>query len=125
MSAPVQGGVFKDGTATLLARVVGHEATPITIATILSAKYSITTVDDDSAVAGHQEVSVEPSSLLYNTLQVDDLWGDIDSVGYNFKWLIDISTHPAFAVRGIKYRVQWVLTTATQPIVFDFVVNVV
>ena len=110
----IQGVVFKGGSCTLLARVVGEDAQPIVQADIASAEYTVYLLDEndpdsDTAVSGHTRVSVEVGSLIYNDLQTDELW-DVDSTGYNLKHVLDVSSNSAFTIAGRSYRVIFTLT---------------
>jgi len=122
----IQGSVFKNGSATLLARVVGANGAAIKVADLDSAKYTIYELDESdpdagTAVTGHTDVDIAPvSSLIFDTLQTDDLW-DIDEDGYNFKHVVDITANPAFPKAGKNYRVVFTLTpNAGQPILVRF-----
>jgi len=108
-ASDVHGVVFKNGSATLLARVVGNDGEPITHAEIASAAYTIYLLEEDdpdvaTAVEGHTDVPVEMASLVFDALQNDALW-DADQSGYNFKHVLDVSTDPAFAAAGRWYRI--------------------
>ena len=110
----IHGEVFKNGSATLLARVVGADGSPLVRAGIASARYTVCLLDDDdpdaaAAVAGHTALAISVASLIYDTLQKDDLW-DVDAAGYNFKHVLDVSAQQAFAVAGRNYRVTFELT---------------
>jgi len=126
----ISGTVFKNGSATLLARVVGADGTPVTQASIASAVYSIELLDENdpdagTAVAGHSDVAVGVAALIYDTLQTDALW-DVDSTGYNLKHVLDVFVNPAFAVAGRQYRITFRLTpTAGQVILVRFRVQVI
>jgi len=113
-AADISGTVFKNGSATLLARVIGADGQPLTSADVLSAKYTIYQLDENdpdagTAVAGHDGVAGDPVSLVYDTLQNDALW-DVDTTGYNFKHDLDVSTSAAFPMAGKHYRVVYELT---------------
>jgi len=117
----IYGQVFKNGSVALLARVVGRDSSPILIAGILAARYTTYLLDDqdpDAAVAltGHTNVPVSVSSLLYDSLQRDDLW-DVDEIGYNFKHLLDVSAHQAFTIAGRNYGVVFTLTPTSGQII--------
>jgi hypothetical protein len=110
----IQGIAFKNGSATLLARVVGANAVAITTGSLVSAAYTIyllDPVDPDAATAveGHEDVAVEVADLIFDTLQTDAIW-DVDSTGYNLKHILDITTNAAFAVAGRTYLVVFSLT---------------
>jgi hypothetical protein len=120
-ASEIHGVVFKNGSATLLARVVGADGSPVTQASIASARYTVYLLDDADAdagapVAGHTAVAVSVASLVYDSLQKDNLW-DVDDVGYNFKHVLDVSAHPAFAAAGRSYRIVFELTPATGQVV--------
>jgi len=124
-ASDVHGVVFKNGSATLLARVVGADGTPITQAAVASAKYTAYLLDEDepdaaTAVAGHTDASVDVASLVDDSLQNDDLW-DVDDTGYNFKHVLDVSSHQVFTIAGRIYRVVFELTpTSGQVILVRF-----
>lgn len=120
-ASDIHGVVFKNGSATLLARVVGADGAPLTRASIASARYTVSLLDDrdpDAAtpVLGHTAVTVSVASLIFDTLQNDDLW-DVDTLGYNFKHVLNVLTHPAFAIAGRKYRIAFELTPPSGQIV--------
>ena len=105
----IQDVVFKGGSCTLLARVIGADAQPIVQADIASVKYTVYLLDDrdpdqQTPIDGHEDVSLVVAECIYNDLQNDDLW-DVDSTGYNFKHVLDVATSAAFAVAGRSYRV--------------------
>ena len=115
-AADIFGTVFKNGSATLLARVVGADGTPVQRADIASAEYGVYLLEQDdpdaaSAVAGHEGVSIDVASLIYDALQTDAVW-DVDETGYNFKHVLDVSANQAFAVAGRDYRIVFELTPA-------------
>lgn len=129
-AADIFGTVFKNGSATLLARVVGANDTPIKQADIASAEYSIYLLEEDdpdaeTVVTGHDGVTLDVSSLVFDTLQTDSIW-DVDATGCNFKHVLDVSTNQAFTVAGREYRVRSELTpTSGQVIVVRFRVHVI
>jgi len=113
-ASDIHGNVFKNGSATLLARVVGANGVAVTQADIASATYTVYLLDEsdpDTAtpVTGHTDVALDVASLICDSLQVDDLW-DVDQTGYNFKHTLDVSTHQAFSVAGRTYRAVFRLT---------------
>lgn len=114
MALDIYGTVFKKGTVTCLARVVGNAVTPIGTTDIGAVSYSVGLldshdVDSRTAVTGHTNVSLSPAEVLFDTLQSDNRW-TIDSTGYNFAHTIDISSHDAFAWAGRDYLVEYRLT---------------
>ena len=124
-ASDIHGVVFKNGSATLLARVVGADGTPVTQAAVASAKYTAYLLDENdpdaaTAVAGHTDASVDVASLIDDDLQNDDLW-DVDDVGYNFKHVLDVSGDQVFTIAGRIYRVVFELApTSGQVILVRF-----
>ena len=129
-ASDIQGVVFKSGSAILLARVVGADGHLLLRANLASARYTLYQLEDhdpDAAapVSGHSNVSVPVASLVYDSLQKDALW-DVDDVGYNFKHVLDVSSHPAFPTAGRNYRVVFTLApTGGQVILVRFRVHAI
>lgn len=129
-ASDIHGVVFKNGSATLLARVVGNDGSPVTRAQIVSAAYTVYLLDENdadsaTAVAGHTDVPLEVASLVYDSLQNDALW-DVDQSGYNFKHVLDVSAQQAFATAGRSYRIAFRLTPiAGQVILVRFRVHAI
>lgn len=127
----IVGTVFKNGSATLLARVVGADGANIVQADIDSAKYTAYLLDKSdpdvvTPVLEHIDKTVVKADLIYDTLQLDDLWGDVDDIGYNFKHVLDVSTHQIFTIAGRYYRIIFTLTPASgQVVLVRFRVHVV
>ncbi len=120
-ASDIAGTVFKNGSATLLARVVGAGGAPVVRAGLASARYTVYLLDENdpdaaTAVAGHTAVAVPVASLVFDTLQKDALW-DVDGVGYNFKHVLDVSTHQAFAAAGRAYRIVFELVPASGQVI--------
>jgi len=121
----ILGTVFKNGTATLLARVVGGDDTPLVQADVSAITYSIHELDrhvPDTrvAVANHQSVSVSVAASIFDTLQTDSRW-TADETGYNFLHTIDIATNNAFEKAGTLYLVEYtILPVAGQKILVRF-----
>lgn len=127
----IHGTVFKNGSATLLARVVGEGGKLVTQASLIAAAYTVYMLDDDAPVAsirlvaGHENVSVAVPGLIHDTLQTDDLW-DVDTIGYNFRHTLDVSANQAFAKAGRTHRIVFSLTpTSGQVILVRFRLDVV
>jgi hypothetical protein len=120
-AADVHGVVFKNGSATLLARVVGAQGTPLTQSDVASANYTAYLLeesdpDEAAPVAGHTGVAVDVASLIYNSLQNDELW-DVDEIGYNFRHTLDVSANQVFTMAGRIYRIVFELTPTSGQIV--------
>jgi hypothetical protein len=126
----IYGSVFENGSVTLLARIVGGNAANIVQADISSIKYSVFALDDQdpdsrAAIDGHSEVSLTPSTVVFNSLQIDSRW-TVDAVGYNFRHTLDTSAHQAFPVAGCRYLIEYRLTpVGGQVIVVRFRVNAI
>lgn len=124
-AADVVARVFKIGTGTFLARILGWDGSAITQADISAAEYSIYELDPDdpdlrTAVDGHEGVSLEVASVIFNDLQTDLVW-TVDETGYNFRHTIDISTDAAFPKAETPYLVEYKLTpTSGQVILVRF-----
>ena len=124
------GSAFKNGSVTLLARIVGNDADPVTTADISSIEYSIYLLDDQNpdlrtAVEGHEDATLTVADVLFDSLQTDALW-TADATGYNFRHTPDVSSYPAFAVAGRRYLVEYRLSpTLGQIIIVRFRINVI
>jgi hypothetical protein len=120
-AADIHGVVFKNGSATLLARVVGALGTPVTQSDLASAKYTAYLLDENdpdgaAPVAGHTDVTLDVASLVHDELQNDELW-DVDDTGYNFRHTLDVSTYQVFTMAGRIYRIVFELTPTSGQIV--------
>ena len=126
----IHGTAFKNGAATLLARIVGATGANVVQADINTVNYSVYLLDDQNPddrtpVAEHTDVSLTVADVIFNTLQTDALW-TVDATGYNFRHTLDVSIHPAFAVAGRRYLVEYELTPAVgQIILVRFRINVI
>ena len=127
----IPGMAFKNASLVLLARVMGSSGRPVTSAELSGASYTIYRLDagdpdSETPVAGHSGQALGVGAIIFDVLQVDDLW-DVDVVGYNFKHTIDVSSQQAFATAGVFYRVRYELTVVGggQPIVVRFKVKAV
>lgn len=126
----IDGRVYKGGTITLMARIVGADNSTLTASGVSTIKYSvyeISDVEDDSrtAITGHNAVSLTPSNVFYSTLQDDSRW-TVDDVGYNFAHIVDVSSNAAFTTIGTLYCVEYVIQpTSGQVIVEKFFVKCV
>jgi hypothetical protein len=124
------GAAFKNGSATLMARIVGSGGVNITQADIATIRYSVYLLDDQdpdnrTPVTGHSQITLPVYQVVFNSLQTDPTW-TVDATGYNFRHVLDVSAHPAFAVAGRKYLIEYVLTPLTgQVILVRFRFNVI
>ena len=126
----IHGTVFKNGSAMLLARIVGAGGTNIAQADIGSVAYSVFLLDDQdpdarTEIDGHGNVALNVVAVLFNALQTDAIW-TTDAVGYNFRHVLDVSEHPAFTVAGRRYLIEYRLTPVVgQVIVVRFRIHVI
>ena len=124
------GTAFKNGSATLLARVVGQDGSEIVQADLNAIHYTVFLLDDQdpdsrAPVANHTDVALTISQVIFNSLQYDALW-TIDEIGYNFRHTLDVSPYPAFATAGRRYLVEYRLTPmAGEVIMVRFRINVI
>lgn len=112
----IRGSVFVGGTVTLLARIEDQDGTEVTQAAISSGKYYVYLLDNDDParaerhpVANHDGVALTIANVIYDTLQTGDPW-DEDSIGFNVKYTIDVSTNACFQLAGRMYLVEVRLT---------------
>jgi hypothetical protein len=126
----IYGTTFKNGSVTLLARIVDASGQNIQRADLSTIKYTVYLLDDQdpdnrTAVADHADVALTVSAVIFDTLQTDSIW-TVDATGYNFRHLLDISVHPAFTVAGRRYLVEYQLApVAGQVILVRFRLNVI
>ena len=126
----IHGTAFKNGSVTLLARVVGASGANIAQTDIGAVQYSVFLLDDQnpdarSAVAGHTGVALPVAVVVFNSLQTDAMW-TADTIGYNFRHVLDVSAHQAFTVAGRRYLVEYQLTPAVgQVVLVRFRINVI
>jgi len=128
-AAEIYGVVFQNATAAFLARVLDYDGQPVTPSQIASVEYTVAEHLDDmtetTPIDGHTAVALNPSDVLFATLQKGGLW-DVDDVGYNFRHVIDVSQAPAFPTAGSHYRITYRLTPQTgQVIVVRFRVKAI
>lgn len=110
-AADIYGTVFKNGTASFLARVVGADGQAIGPADITAVQYSIYLLDDESPddwtpMAGHTAVPLAADGVLSATLELDAAWTR-DTLGFNFRHTPDVSVQPAFPQAGRRFLVEY------------------
>jgi hypothetical protein len=126
----IYGTAFKNGSVTLLARIVGQNGVNILPSDIDVIRYTAYLLDDQdadsrTAVTGHAAVSLTAADVIFSTLHTDPTW-TVDAIGYNFRHVLDVSAHPAFAIAGRRYLVEYQLTpTEGQVILVRFRINVI
>ena len=120
--------VFRNATATFMSRVENASGLAINQASIASILYTVYELSKDdptvlTPVTGHQNVALNISGVVYDTLQLDSAW-TVDTVGYNFRHELDVSLNEAFPSAGKLYQVRYELTPVLgQKIVFRFQVR--
>lgn len=120
--------VFRNATATFMARVENSVGEAIVQASLAAVRYSVFQLDRDdpnemTVVAGHDDAALVVGEVVFDTLQTDESW-TVDATGYNFRHELDVSTNEAFGVAGEVYQVRYELTpVAGQKIVFRFKVR--
>ncbi len=126
----IHGTAFKNGSVTLLARIVGAGGANVIQADINTIKYSVYLLDDQNpdnrtAVTEHTNVTLAVADVVFNSLQTDAMW-TVDTTGYNFRHVLDVSAHQAFGVAGRRYLIEYQLTPAIgQMILVRFRMNVI
>lgn len=108
------GTAFPNGSAALLARVVGEYSEVLKRSELQSASYSASLVDPlfperSTPVEGHQNVTLDLDSVFFNALQTDASW-DVDSEGFNFRHVPDVTTHPLFTFSRRLYQLDYSFT---------------
>jgi len=123
-----EGDVFVGESATLLARMTDRAGAVVQIADIASITYTISAIDYNTEiegdVEGHTDAPLEPSAVLFDTLQLGAIWTQ-DQVGFNFMHVIDVGTHEAFAATGyylVEYRL---IPVVGQPLPLRFKVKAI
>ena len=126
----IYGTAFKNGSASLLARVVGQSGADIVQADLSAVRYTVFLLDDQdpdsrTAVANHTDITLSVAQVIFDSLQLDPLW-TVDEIGYNFRHVLDVSPHPAFSIAGRNYLVEYQLTPMVgQVILVRFRLNII
>ena len=106
--------------ATVTARVADKDGTVLVQADVDAVLYTVFRVASDggeTAVAGHTDVALTVTLVVFDTLQD---W-DEDTTGYNFRHEIDVKTlGQAFTEAGVTYKVRFTLVPPTgQDVIID------
>jgi hypothetical protein len=117
----VQGIVYKNGSAVLMARIVGLDAAPLNQAQVASIRYSVLELDDtaidvQTPVAGHDDLALDKAVVVFNSLQTGPIW-DVDATGYNFKHILDDAAGSAFPIAGLAYQARYEITPTAGPLI--------
>jgi len=128
MAKQIQGTVITNGTATLMARLVGWNGAAITQADVSAVTYTVYAVGakdpaERTADEDHEGVPLTVAAVVYDELQTDAVW-TADATGYNFRHTVPITGNPAFADPQRQYVVEYTLTPTTgEPIVVSFLLR--
>jgi hypothetical protein len=126
----IHGNAFKNGSTTLLARVVGQNGVNVVQSDINTIKYTVYLLDDQdpdsrTAVSEHTNVTLAVANVIFNTLQTGPIW-TVDAVGYNFCHVLNVLSHQAFTIAGRRYLVEYQLSPVVgQMILVRFRINVI
>jgi hypothetical protein len=110
----------------LYARVTNVAGTAITQASLTSAHYQ---VRDLTAQTSGTKTALTVSSVVYDALQTGEGWSDVDSTGYNFKYVVpatEFAHDPDDDEAPIvhRYQVDVLFTPASgEPFVVPFQFN--
>ncbi len=126
----IYGTVYKNGTALLLARIVDSAGQAIQQTGVSTIQYSVYELDPcqpDSltVVAGHDGVTLTVGDVIFDALQTGGLW-TVDSVGYNFRYEVDVSQNEAFPAAGAQYQVRFeLMPTSGQKTILRFLLRAI
>ncbi len=121
----IHATVFRNATATFMARVENATGQAINQVSIASIRYTVYELDfsDPSIllpITGHDQALLLKTDVVFDTLQLDAVW-TVDAIGYNFRHELDVSLNEAFPKAGGVYQVRYELTPVLgQKIVFRF-----
>lgn len=124
----IRGTVFKNGSAVLLARIVGPDGDAVATSDLASIRYSVLAIDPIdhntlTPVNGHDDAALTVEDVFYDTLQTGGAWS-IDETGYNFRHELEVATDDAFPTAGTDYQIRYEVTPVSgQKLVFRFVVR--
>jgi hypothetical protein len=129
-ASDIYGTAFKNGSLTLLARIIGQGGVSILSGDIRAIHYTAYLLDDQNAdgrtaVTGHANVSLTVADAIFDAIQTDPRW-TADAIGYNFRHVLDVSAHEVFAIAGRRYLIEYQLNPAVgQVILVRFRINVI
>lgn len=108
------GRALHNGSALFLGRITHADGSAIAPEEIGSACCTIYRLDESdptvrTAVEGHTEVPLEVEDILLSGPVTDENW-PFDETGYNFRHVLDDTTHSPFPVPGRHYLVVFTLS---------------
>lgn len=106
------GTAFSGSSAVFLARVVGEYSETLKRSDLSSASYSAFMVDPIfpdrlTPIPGHENVALDLETVFFNALRTDPSW-TVDSDGFNFRHIPDISENPLFVEAQRFYQLNYV-----------------
>ena len=101
-----QFSVLEDGNVSLMFRVLGDDAAPITQATIASITFAAYDLDATTPTSAVSTATLTVSAVVFDTYQSDDRW-TADAVGYNFRHDIGAAV---FVTGGHTYQTEYKFT---------------
>ncbi len=106
------GTVFSGSSAVFLARVVGEYSEALKRSDLSAAFYSASIIDPIfpnrfTAIPGHENVPLDLETVFFNALRTDQSW-NVDSDGFNFRHIPDISENPLFTEPQRFYQLNYV-----------------
>ena len=103
LSTAIEGTIWEDGGASLMARVLGHNAAAITQASVSSITYKVFDLSSGTPPDQVTSGTLTVSSVVFDTYQTDARWTK-DSTGYNFRWDAPASAFPSWSVYQIEIK---------------------
>lgn len=83
---------FEDSGGSLMARIIGPDATVLTTTKVTGITYSVyDTAAPTTAIVGGSTLTV--ATVVFDTMQTDARW-DRDATGYNFRYDVQSSELP-------------------------------
>lgn len=108
LTKAIEGTIWEDGDATMMARIYGPDAALVTQASLLSVSYKVFDVSGETRDAVVKEGDLVVADVVFDSLQTDARWTK-DSTGYNFLCTLGASI---FAIGDHRYRVEFRFTVA-------------
>ena len=104
----IAGRILQMNAPTVILRIVGPGAAPITQSQVSAIDYTVANIVTEAMTVGPSATSLTVVDVVSNTLILDDLWGNQDDIGYNFKHAFLTGAIP-FPVPG-TYQIDYKFT---------------
>ncbi len=118
MELLIETDALQGGTVAVMARIVDWDDVPVTQSAVQSIAYSAwvkrSPPDQDALIAGHQDIEVPVADAIVDAIQTGKGWS-IDAIGWNFRYVFDITDRSLFATRGTVVRVLFWIVLADKP----------